>query len=129
MEICQFTPNLQIYALFVTVSTSLLLVSSVCGHFRIHHSGPFVCQEYKITAASIFALEYLKQFTTLFVKVAQLETGHQVQIQARWWCPNRDPSKQCPVRFKVSKCVLEPRQCPSVPFSVASAGFVPASVR
>ena len=113
--------SLQISALFVTVSTSLLLVSSVCGHSRIHHSALFVCQGQRITAASIFALEYLKQFTTLLVKVAQLETGHRVLIQTRWWCPN--------VSLPDSKCVLEPRQCPSVPFSDASAGFVPASVR
>ena len=120
----KFANSLHISALFVTFSTSLLLVSSVCGHSRIHHSGPFCLSDSKNHLGFHFCIDYLKQFTTLLIKVARFERKHRLLIQSGRWCLNRDPVSQNPgsVRVSLSASALFPRQCGNNASKSAGAG-------
>ena len=109
------------------------------SHFQLHFylSAPFVatlgsitlwslfvCPIQRITLVSIFALDYLKQFTTLLVKVARFERKHRLLIQSGRWCLNRDPVSQNPgsVRVSLSASALFPRQCGNNASKSAGAG-------
>ena len=121
----KFANSLHISALFVTFSTSLLLVSSVCGHSWIHHSlVPFCLSDSKNHLGFHFCIDYLKQFTTLLIKVARFERKHRLLIQSGRWCLNRDPVSQNPgsVRVSLSASALFPRQCGNNASKSAGAG-------
>ena len=109
------------------------------SHFQLHFylSAPFVATLgsitlvlfvypiQRITLVSIFALDYLKQFTTLLVKVARFERKHRLLIQSGRWCLNRDPVSQNPgsVRVSLSASALFPRQCGNNASKSAAAAF------
>ena len=69
-------------------------------------------------------MDYLKQFTTLLIKVARFERKHRLLIQSGRWCLNRDPVSQNPgsVRVSLSASALFPRQCGNNASKSAGAG-------